>query len=82
LTGKTYRAHDFGDEGSRQDPVIYYFRLSSPSCERPCPRSHPARRRQHRSGRAARHCPNTCGAWNTSTSPRTPPAPHPGALSR
>jgi hypothetical protein len=28
LTGKTYRAHDFGDEGSRQDPVIYYFRLT------------------------------------------------------
>jgi hypothetical protein len=28
LTGKTYRAHDFGDEGARQDPVIYYFRLT------------------------------------------------------
>ena len=28
LTGKTYRAHDFGDEGSRQAPVIYYFRLT------------------------------------------------------
>ncbi len=28
LTGKTYRAHDFGDEGGRQDPVIYYFRLT------------------------------------------------------
>ena len=28
LTGKTYRAHDFGDPGSRQDPVIYYFRLT------------------------------------------------------
>ncbi len=28
LTGKTYRAHDFNDAGSRQDPVIYYFRLT------------------------------------------------------
>ena len=27
VTGKTYRAHDFGDPGSRQAPVIYYFRL-------------------------------------------------------
>ncbi|MFX4228922.1 MAG: FG-GAP-like repeat-containing protein [Porticoccaceae bacterium] len=28
LTGKTYRAHDFNDAGARQDPVIYYFRLT------------------------------------------------------
>ena len=28
VTGKTYRAHDFADEGARQDPVIYYFRLT------------------------------------------------------
>ena len=28
LTGKTYRAHDFGDEGARQPPVIYYFQLT------------------------------------------------------
>ncbi len=28
LTGKTYRAHDFDDEGARQDPVVYYFRLT------------------------------------------------------
>ncbi len=28
VTGKTYRAHDFADEGSRQAPVIYYFRLT------------------------------------------------------
>ena len=28
VTGKTYRAHDFGDPGSRQAPVIYYFRLT------------------------------------------------------
>lgn len=28
VTGKTYRAHDFNDPGSRQDPVIYYFRLT------------------------------------------------------
>jgi hypothetical protein len=28
LTGKTYRAHDFADPGARQDPVIYYFRLT------------------------------------------------------
>ena len=27
MTGKTYRAHDFGDEGARQGP-IYYFRLT------------------------------------------------------
>lgn len=27
VTGKTYRAHDFLDPGSRQPPVIYYFRL-------------------------------------------------------
>ena len=28
VTGKCYRAHDFADEGSREDPVIYYFRLT------------------------------------------------------
>lgn len=28
VTGKTYRAHDFADEGSRDAPVIYYFRLT------------------------------------------------------
>ena len=28
VTGKTYRAHDFGDPGARQPPVIYYFRLT------------------------------------------------------
>jgi hypothetical protein len=28
VTGKTYRAHDFNDPGSRQAPVIYYFRLT------------------------------------------------------
>ena len=28
VTGKTYRAHDFHDPGSRQAPVIYYFRLT------------------------------------------------------
>ena len=28
VTGKTYRAHDFGDPGARQAPVIYYFRLT------------------------------------------------------
>jgi len=28
LTGKTWRAHDFGDPGSRQDPVIYWFKLT------------------------------------------------------
>ena len=28
VTGKTYRAHDFADEGARQDPVIYYFQLT------------------------------------------------------
>ena len=28
VTGKTYRAHDFKDPGSRQAPVIYYFRLT------------------------------------------------------
>ena len=28
VTGKTYRAHDFMDPGSRQPPVIYYFRLT------------------------------------------------------
>ena len=28
VTGKTYRAHDFVDPGARQDPVVYYFRLT------------------------------------------------------
>lgn len=28
LTGKTYRAHDFADPGSREAPVVYYFRLT------------------------------------------------------
>lgn len=28
VTGKTYRAHDFADPGSRQAPVIYYFELT------------------------------------------------------
>jgi len=28
ITGKTYRAHDFIDPGARQDPVVYYFRLT------------------------------------------------------
>jgi len=28
VTGKTYRAHDFKDPGSREAPVIYYFRLT------------------------------------------------------
>jgi hypothetical protein len=28
VTGKTYRAHDFADPGARQDPVVYYFRLT------------------------------------------------------
>ena len=28
VTGKTYRAHDFIDPGARQDPVVYYFRLT------------------------------------------------------
>jgi FG-GAP-like repeat len=28
LTGKCYRSHDFADPGSRQPPVIYYFRLT------------------------------------------------------
>ncbi len=28
VTGKTYRAHDFKDPGARQDPVVYYFRLT------------------------------------------------------
>lgn len=28
VTGKTYRAHDFHDPGSRQAPVVYYFRLT------------------------------------------------------
>ena len=28
VTGKTYRAHDFNDPGSRQAPVIYYFQLA------------------------------------------------------
>ena len=31
VTGKTYRAHDFADEGAREDPVIYYFRLTQKS---------------------------------------------------
>jgi hypothetical protein len=31
VTGKTYRAHDFADEGAREDPVIYYFRLTRKS---------------------------------------------------
>lgn len=31
VTGKCYRAHDFADEGSREDPVIYYFRLTRQS---------------------------------------------------
>ncbi len=28
VTGKTFRAHDFADPGARQDPVVYYFRLT------------------------------------------------------
>ena len=28
VTGMTYRAHEFSDPGSRQAPVIYYFRLT------------------------------------------------------
>ena len=28
VTGKTYRAHDFFDPGSRQPSVLYYFRLT------------------------------------------------------
>jgi hypothetical protein len=28
VTGKCYRAHDFGDQGSREPAVLYWFRLT------------------------------------------------------
>ena len=56
-------------------------RRSWPRCRQPCPRHRPHPRRR-RASRAARRCPNTCGASSTTTSPRTPPAPRPTAASR
>jgi transposase len=41
-----------------------------------------AKPKPHRANRVARHCPSTCAAWNTATSPSPPTAPSPSAAVR